>query len=72
MEKQDKSPAIKSKNGRAAVKYRGMKIQSRKTPKQKYTGAVKNNVYELDEENYSTGGGIFYPMPHYEAMFAKK
>jgi hypothetical protein len=30
---------------------------------------AKNGVYELDEEFYKTGGGIFEPMPHYEAMF---
>jgi len=26
-------------------------------------------VYELNEEFYRTGGGIFDPMPHYEEMF---
>lgn len=30
---------------------------------------VKHGVYELDTEFYRTGGGIFDPMPHYEAMF---
>ena len=30
---------------------------------------VKNGVYELDGEFYSSGGGIFDPMPHYEEMF---
>ncbi|HOW40290.1 MAG TPA: mandelate racemase/muconate lactonizing enzyme family protein [Bacteroidales bacterium] len=30
---------------------------------------VKNGVYELDDEFYSSGGGIFDPMPHYEEMF---
>jgi len=30
---------------------------------------VKRGVYELDEEFYKSGGGIFDPMPHYEAMF---
>jgi L-alanine-DL-glutamate epimerase-like enolase superfamily enzyme len=29
-------------------------------------------VYELNEEFYHTGGGIFDPMPHYEEMFATK
>ncbi len=31
---------------------------------------VKKGVYELNDEYYKTGGGIFDPMPHYEAMFA--
>lgn len=30
---------------------------------------VKRGVYELNREFYRTGGGIFDPMPHYEAMF---
>ena len=30
---------------------------------------VKNGVYELNDEFYRTGGGIFDPMPHYENMF---
>jgi len=30
---------------------------------------VKQGVYELDDEYYKTGGGIFDPMPHYEEMF---
>ncbi len=35
---------------------------------------VKANkgVYELNDEFYQTGGGIFEPMPHYEEMFAAK
>jgi hypothetical protein len=32
---------------------------------------VRQGVYNLDEEYYKTGGGIFDPMPHYEAMFNK-
>jgi len=31
---------------------------------------VRDGVYETDEEFYRTGGGIFDPMPHYEAMFS--
>ncbi len=31
---------------------------------------VKQGVYELSDEFYKTGGGIFDPMPHYEEMFA--
>ena len=31
---------------------------------------VKQGVYELDNEFYKTGGGIFDPMPHFEEMFA--
>jgi L-alanine-DL-glutamate epimerase-like enolase superfamily enzyme len=31
---------------------------------------VRNGVYELTGEFYTTGGGIFEPMPHYEEMFA--
>jgi L-alanine-DL-glutamate epimerase-like enolase superfamily enzyme len=31
---------------------------------------VKSGVYELNNEFYKTGGGIFDPIPHYEAMFA--
>jgi L-alanine-DL-glutamate epimerase-like enolase superfamily enzyme len=31
---------------------------------------VKQGVYELNNEFYTTGGGIFDPMPHYEEMFA--
>jgi hypothetical protein len=30
---------------------------------------VNRGVYELSNEFYRTGGGIFDPMPHYEAMF---
>jgi L-alanine-DL-glutamate epimerase-like enolase superfamily enzyme len=30
---------------------------------------VKQGVYELDDEFYTSGGGIFDPMPHYEEMF---
>jgi len=30
---------------------------------------VKQGVYELNDEYYKTGGGIFDPMPHYEEMF---
>ena len=30
---------------------------------------VKKGVYELDDEFYTSGGGIFDPMPHYEEMF---
>jgi hypothetical protein len=30
---------------------------------------VKKGVYELNDEFYRTGGGIFDPMPHYEQMF---
>jgi len=30
---------------------------------------VKKGVYELDDEFYKSGGGIFDPMPHYEQMF---
>ena len=30
---------------------------------------VKKGVYELDDEFYASGGGIFDPMPHYEEMF---
>ena len=30
---------------------------------------AKNGVYKLNDEFYQTGGGIFDPMPHYEAMF---
>ncbi|HWS01752.1 MAG TPA: enolase C-terminal domain-like protein [Prolixibacteraceae bacterium] len=29
-------------------------------------------VYELNDEFYQSGGGIFDPMPHYEAMFSDK
>ena len=32
---------------------------------------VKDGVYETGEEFYRTGGGIFDPIPHYEAMFAR-
>lgn len=31
---------------------------------------VKRGVYELNDEFYKTGGGIFDPIPHYETMFA--
>ena len=30
---------------------------------------AKNGVYELGDEFYRTGGGIFDPIPHYEKMF---
>jgi L-alanine-DL-glutamate epimerase-like enolase superfamily enzyme len=30
---------------------------------------VKQGVYELNNEFYQTGGGIFDPMPHFEEMF---
>jgi L-alanine-DL-glutamate epimerase-like enolase superfamily enzyme len=30
---------------------------------------VNKGVYELNDEFYRTGGGIFDPMPHYEKMF---
>jgi len=30
---------------------------------------VREGVYELDDEFYQSGGGIFDPMPHYEEMF---
>jgi L-alanine-DL-glutamate epimerase-like enolase superfamily enzyme len=33
---------------------------------------VQQGVYKLNEEYYKTGGGIFDPMPHYEAMFNKQ
>jgi L-alanine-DL-glutamate epimerase-like enolase superfamily enzyme len=33
--------------------------------------AVKNGVYELNDEYYRNGSGIFEPMPHYEEMFKK-
>lgn len=33
---------------------------------------VKNGVYELNDEYYKAGGGIFDPMPHYEEMFSSK
>lgn len=33
---------------------------------------AKNGVYELGDDFYKTGGGIFDPSPHYEAMFAKQ
>ena len=32
---------------------------------------VKKGTYELNEEFYKSGGGIFDPMPHYEEMFKK-
>jgi len=32
---------------------------------------VTRGVYDLNDEFYQTGGGIFDPMPHYEAMFNK-
>lgn len=32
---------------------------------------VNKGVYELDNDFYRTGGGIFDPMPHYEKMFEK-
>ncbi|MEI6276953.1 MAG: enolase C-terminal domain-like protein [Prolixibacteraceae bacterium] len=30
---------------------------------------AKNGIYELNDEFYQTGGGIFDTMPHYEKMF---
>jgi len=33
---------------------------------------AKKGVYELNDEFYRTGGGIFDPMPHYEEMFSSK
>jgi L-alanine-DL-glutamate epimerase-like enolase superfamily enzyme len=30
---------------------------------------VKQGLYELNDEFYKTGGGIFDPMPHFEEMF---
>ncbi len=33
---------------------------------------VNKGVYDLGEEYYKSGGGIFDPIPHYEAMFIKK
>jgi hypothetical protein len=33
---------------------------------------VKQGVYELNDEFYKTGGGIFDPMPHFEEMFNKR
>jgi L-alanine-DL-glutamate epimerase-like enolase superfamily enzyme len=33
---------------------------------------VGKGIYELGEEFYKTGGGIFDPIPHYENMFLKK
>ena len=33
---------------------------------------VNKGVYELDNEFYQTGGGIFDPIPHYEEMFKAK
>ncbi len=32
---------------------------------------VNKGVYDTGEEFYVTGGGIFNPIPHYEAMFAR-
>ena len=32
---------------------------------------AKNGVYELGDDFYKSGGGIFEPSPHYEAMFTK-
>ncbi|MCE5348026.1 MAG: mandelate racemase/muconate lactonizing enzyme family protein [Bacteroidales bacterium] len=31
---------------------------------------IKQGIYELNNEFYKTGGGIFDPIPHYEEMFA--
>lgn len=31
---------------------------------------VNKGVYELNDEYYKTGGGIFDPIPHYEKMFS--
>jgi L-alanine-DL-glutamate epimerase-like enolase superfamily enzyme len=33
--------------------------------------SVTRGIYNLNDEFYQTGGGIFDPMPHYEAMFNK-
>jgi hypothetical protein len=33
--------------------------------------AVKKGIYDLSDEYFRTGGGIFYPMPHFEEMFIK-
>jgi hypothetical protein len=33
---------------------------------------VNNGVYELNDEFYKTGGGIFEPIPHYEKMFSAR
>lgn len=33
---------------------------------------VNKGVYNLDDEFFRTGGGIFDPSPHYEEMFVKK
>jgi L-alanine-DL-glutamate epimerase-like enolase superfamily enzyme len=33
---------------------------------------AKNGLYDLNDEFYKTGGGIFDPMPHYEALFPSK
>jgi L-alanine-DL-glutamate epimerase-like enolase superfamily enzyme len=33
--------------------------------------SVDQGVYELNNEFYKTGGGIFEPMPHFEEMFKK-
>jgi L-alanine-DL-glutamate epimerase-like enolase superfamily enzyme len=33
---------------------------------------VKQGVYELNDEFYKTGGGIFDPMPHFEELFNKR
>ncbi len=32
---------------------------------------IRKGFYELDREYYRTGGGIFDPVPHYEAMFTE-
>ncbi len=33
---------------------------------------ARKGVYDLDDEFYSTGGGIFDAMPHYEKMFVRQ
>jgi len=33
---------------------------------------IIKGCYELNGEFYRTGGGIFDPIPHYEAMFNPK
>lgn len=33
---------------------------------------VNKGVYELNNEFYTSGGGIFDPIPHYEKMFSKQ
>jgi hypothetical protein len=33
---------------------------------------VNRGLYELNDEFFSSGGGIFDPISHYEEMFATK